>query len=85
MRSFGDDDAVEEERRILYVAMTRARDELILTRTLGFGSRTVFHGGAPARGGRSPYLLQGMPPSLVDLEEGGADDDWDAFEAIDPW
>ena len=27
-----DDDDVEEERRVLYVAMTRAKDELIITR-----------------------------------------------------
>ena len=28
------DDEIEEERRVLYVAMTRARKELILTRTV---------------------------------------------------
>ena len=28
------DDEIEEERRVLYVAMTRARKELILTRTI---------------------------------------------------
>jgi DNA helicase-2/ATP-dependent DNA helicase PcrA len=33
MRSMGSEEAKEEERRILYVAMTRAQDELILTRT----------------------------------------------------
>jgi len=33
VRSLGDEDAEEEERRILYVAMTRSKDELILTRT----------------------------------------------------
>ena len=32
VRSIGDDDKVEEERRVLYVALTRAQDELILTR-----------------------------------------------------
>lgn len=85
VRSVGDDDAEEEERRILYVALTRAQDELILTRTRNFRGRTVFHSGARAGGGRSPYLLQGLPSSLADLEEGDAEDDWDAFEAIDRW
>ncbi len=32
-RAKGDIEKVEEERRILYVAMTRAKDELIITRT----------------------------------------------------
>jgi DNA helicase-2/ATP-dependent DNA helicase PcrA len=31
-RAIGDSDDVEEERRVLYVALTRAQDELILTR-----------------------------------------------------
>lgn len=31
-RAKGDQDAIEEERRVLYVAMTRAQNELILTR-----------------------------------------------------
>ncbi len=34
-RSIGSIDDEEEERRILYVAMTRAMDDLILTRTMG--------------------------------------------------
>ena len=31
-RSFGDDDELEEERRLIYVAITRARERLYLTR-----------------------------------------------------
>ncbi len=84
VRSLGDEEALEEERRILYVAMTRARDELILTRTRAWGGRTVFHGGTRAPGGRTSYLLQAMPDALVELEEGD-DDDWGAFDALDPW
>ena len=35
MMSIGDgEDAIEEERRVLYVAMTRAKDELYITRTI---------------------------------------------------
>jgi superfamily I DNA/RNA helicase len=33
------DDEIEEERRVLYVAMTRARKELILTRTISDSDR----------------------------------------------
>ncbi|GAB5404091.1 MAG: ATP-dependent helicase [Aureliella sp.] len=32
-RSQGDDEAVEEERRVLYVALTRAREELVISRS----------------------------------------------------
>ncbi len=32
VRAIGNDDEIEEERRVLYVALTRAQDELILTR-----------------------------------------------------
>jgi superfamily I DNA/RNA helicase len=32
-------DEIEEERRVLYVAMTRARKELIMTRTSSDSSR----------------------------------------------
>jgi DNA helicase-2/ATP-dependent DNA helicase PcrA len=32
-------DEIEEERRVLYVAMTRARKELILTRTISESDR----------------------------------------------
>jgi DNA helicase-2/ATP-dependent DNA helicase PcrA len=32
-KSFGDIDSEEEERRILYVAMTRAKNELFITRS----------------------------------------------------
>ena len=33
------DDEIEEERRVLYVAMTRAKKQLILTRTTGDSDR----------------------------------------------
>ena len=37
--STGDQDAIEEERRLLYVALTRARDALYVTFPLRFYSR----------------------------------------------
>ena len=42
VRSRGDADAIEEERRILYVALTRARDELIITRSMDVDHGWVF-------------------------------------------
>lgn len=50
VRSLGREDDEEEERRILYVAMTRTRDELILTRCLRNGGYR-----------RSPYSVSVMP------------------------
>lgn len=68
IRSLGDEDDEEEERRILYVAMTRARNELILTRTntiKGFfvpqGGRATVH----SKGGQG-YLLEDLPDELVE-------------------
>ena len=87
-RSLGDEDAEEEERRILYVAMTRARDDLILTRTNERFGRTVLWGGhrASQAPGGTTYLLDDIPDDLVDAsphEEpagGGWEDD-----VIAPW
>ena len=84
-RSLGDEDAEEEERRILYVAMTRARDELILTRTHERLGRQVFwggHRGQHAVGGAA-YLLEGIPDAVVDQELAGGGG-WDAG-VISPW
>lgn len=59
-RSCGDDDAREEERRVLYVALTRAIDELILTRrhfsTFGSGN---------SQNENNFYLLNDLPANLV--------------------
>ncbi len=70
IRSLGKKDEEEEERRILYVAMTRARDELLITRSNSRGADLTFHGGANAQHspGGEPYLLQGVPKELVDQE-----------------
>lgn len=72
MRSLGDEDAEEEERRILYVAFTRAQDELIITRS-GDSDRTVFHGGSVTQAVGSPYFLEYLPNELVEYEHYGYD------------
>lgn len=65
VRSQGDFDAVEEERRILYVALTRAKKELILTKpdfntwsmdSIDEEGRKVSH-----------YLMNNLPSYLVDV------------------
>jgi len=72
VRSLGSADDEEEERRVLYVGMTRARDELILTRSCCWGGRTVFWGGATAAhsSGGTAYFLHGLPEGLVKREAG---------------
>ena len=70
MRSLGDTDAEEEERRILYVALTRAQNELLITRS-GDDSRTLFHGGSFVHGASSSYFLEYMPSELVEYQHFG--------------
>ncbi|MFH0729692.1 MAG: ATP-dependent helicase [Pseudomonadota bacterium] len=69
MRSMGSEDQMEEERRILYVAITRAKDQLILTRTwhdYNWAPASFYgSGGQPGRGGQ--YFLEGLPEPLVRL------------------
>lgn len=70
MRSLGDRDAEEEERRILYVALTRACNELLITRS-GDDSRTLFHGGSFVHSAGSSYFLEYLPSQLVDYHHYG--------------
>ena len=72
IRSLGDKDQEEEERRILYVAMTRAMDELIVTRSCQHHGARVFHDSHSAEQshGGSGYFLQDVPEGLVEC--GGA-------------
>jgi DNA helicase-2/ATP-dependent DNA helicase PcrA len=62
VRSLSDPDAVEEERRILYVALTRAQDELLISRNLpasipySVGSLSPSH----------PSFFSTLPRELVD-------------------
>jgi DNA helicase-2/ATP-dependent DNA helicase PcrA len=61
IRSLGTEDEEEEERRILYVAMTRAKNELILTRSGGPSSYSYSYGDAA-----EAYFLSDLPDKLVE-------------------
>jgi len=85
-RSLGEIDQEEEERRVLYVAMTRAKDTLILTRSNRMGGQRVFWGGAA--GQHAPegtaYLLEDLPDALIDHAD-DLIDPWDDEEIIVPF
>ncbi|MDX9940186.1 MAG: ATP-dependent helicase [Sphaerochaetaceae bacterium] len=61
-RSLGDAEAEEEERRVLYVACTRAKDELYITRS-SFNRNAFWVKHSPAVG--EPYFLQELPEAGV--------------------
>ncbi len=61
IRSVGAEDQEEEERRILYVAMTRAKNELILTRSEGRSSFAYSY-----RGAAEAYFLSDVPDKLLE-------------------
>lgn len=90
IKSIGKVDEEEEERRVLYVAMTRAKDELIITRTLTRKGQYTFHGGTtvyPATG-RTVYFLEDLPDNLIEQEVTGFNtdrfSDYDDY-VIKPW
>jgi ATP-dependent DNA helicase UvrD/PcrA len=62
VRSFGDTDSEEEERRILYVAMTRAKNELFITRSSDYRSG-FWVANSPTEG--EAYFLAEVPENLV--------------------
>ena len=67
-RSMGSEAEQEEERRILYVAMTRAQDELILTRTFnpyGYASSSFGGGWHWGRPEVPDYFMEDLPDTLV--------------------
>ena len=88
-RSVGDPDQEEEERRILYVAMTRAQDELIITRTYRtFGyHRAAWGGFGRNQAVQSQYFFDDLDDKLLDWNAGGDDTsvDYDYFEPIQSW
>lgn len=65
-RAQGDFDQVEEERRVLYVALTRARNELILTKQdfSSWAQDKYDEQGRIIEG----YFLNDLPKNLVDVE-----------------
>ena len=78
IRSLGEFGREEEERRVLYVAMTRARDNLIITRTFSrsgqYSSRGEFRRGNSMEW--APYLLENIPIDLIDTQLNGIDGDF---------
>ncbi|WP_062516798.1 ATP-dependent helicase [Demequina gelatinilytica] len=67
-RSLGDVDELEEERRVLYVALTRARDRLVMTRTAAHTPvrAWVGSGGAAAGFVEDAYFFNTLPERLVE-------------------
>lgn len=65
-RALGDVDAVEEERRVLYVALTRARDRLCVTRALFHTPVRAWVGGPYAMDViEDAYFLSTLPDGLM--------------------
>lgn len=68
LRSYGDIQSEEEERRILYVALTRAKNELFVTRSTD--SRSSFYvQNKPTKG--EAYFLADVPKELVQIKNVG--------------
>jgi DNA helicase-2/ATP-dependent DNA helicase PcrA len=63
IRSFGDINDEEEERRVLYVALTRAKDELFITRSSGQAGYWVENNTTE---GDENYFLENLSLSLVE-------------------
>ncbi len=63
VRSIGNEDEEEEDRRVLYVAMTRAMDELIITRSAS-GSRGGYN--TFYRSQQASYFLLTTPYKLIE-------------------
>lgn len=59
VRSMGSDAEIEEERRILYVALTRAQDELLLS-----SGDDGYHGFQTA--GVATFFLEDVPKRIMD-------------------
>src|SRR5579884_3350352 len=66
-RSLNEDKGIEEERRLVYVGMTRARKSLTLTRAV---YRRVFGNEQQTRAGLPSRFLAEIPSELVDTARG---------------
>ena len=66
-RSFNDDKGIEEERRLVYVGMTRARKSLTLTRAV---YRRVFGNEQQLRASLPSRFLTEIPSELVETVRG---------------
>jgi len=68
-RSMGSEQSIEEERRVLYVALTRAQDELIITRTtISDPCAAKFYANGGSSGIANSYFLNGLPRNIVNEE-----------------
>lgn len=78
-RSVGKPEQEEEERRVLYVAMTRSMNELIMTRTMRSGGAFVPHWSRfqSETSGTSSYFLTGVPDDLLHSDIQMPPDDFD--------
>jgi DNA helicase II / ATP-dependent DNA helicase PcrA len=65
VRSLGTIEAEEEERRVLYVALTRAKNELIVTRS-SYKRNAFWVSRSPAAG--ESYFLENLPEAMVRLQ-----------------
>jgi DNA helicase-2/ATP-dependent DNA helicase PcrA len=79
-RSTEDEDEIEEERRLCYVCLTRARQRLILTSA---SRRRIFGEYQPSEPSR---FLDEIPPELVRrVETAGAASRWPGYELRNPY
>ncbi|MCU0717951.1 MAG: ATP-dependent helicase [Pirellula sp.] len=62
VRSMNDPEEIEEERRVLYVALTRAKDELIITRR---NATTWAKWSFPSKNNDDAYFFNSLPSKLV--------------------
>ncbi len=87
-RSLGVQEQEEEERRTLYVAMTRAQDELIISRTFRpYGQvRMPYSASGNHSPGETVYFLQNLPDHLVESDLIDPDPiGFDDYDNIIPW
>ncbi len=73
IRSYGNIQSEEEERRVLYVALTRAKNELFITRSTNYRSG-FYVANEPTEG--EEYFLAAVPNRLVTKESHG----WSAYD-----
>ena len=83
-KSVGDSQAEEEERRVLYVAVTRAKDQLTLTRTASLGGRRIGRFSRDRWGEPQTCFLDEVPDTVVERRtEFASPDSWFDDDLID--
>jgi DNA helicase-2/ATP-dependent DNA helicase PcrA len=82
-RALGKADEIEEERRVLYVALTRAENELILTRAGETGRNIFFGGSGLGNKDHINYFLTDLPAELIKSEFIEGDDETSFLDALE--